>query len=822
MSDVQSLSLNGTWKLCWSDGMRGRMEYVVNGHADASRYIGAHVPGEVHLDLMRAGWIGDTNTELHALEARWVEECLWSYRREFVAPAASRRGRAWLNFAGLDLAATIFLNGEEVGKHLNSFTPCRVEVTGKLKPGRNVLTVHLDAGLYYAADKQVEGMAHGLDQRLHKRHWLRKPQSQASWDWSPRLLNVGIHGTVSLEWTADPARVDRMVPIAEVAPDLKRGTVRVRLFVEGLRPKPFRARLTAALKGTGVTGSTDVEIKPGLHPVDVTLTIDRPNLWWPVGHGAQDRYGLEVALRAGGKILGTRSATIGFRRVVVNQDPHLDAGRYFRVEINNKPIFWKGANMVPADTITARLDRKRYETLISRALEANFNCLRVWGGGLYESDDFYELCDAKGILVWQEFIFACAKYPTIDEAFYRNVKEEAVHQIRRLASHPSLVIWCGNNEMEEGSWHWGYDKGTVLPDYAWFHLTLPRLLKAEDPSRYYQPSSPLSPDGRDPNDAEVGDQHPWTVGFHNTDFRDYRTMVSRFPNEGGILGPPALKTLKACLPPGTTMAKDSLHWDQHENSIAFWEARRPPDRMIEEWVGKKRQELTLEQYVYWAGVVQGEGIAEYIKNFRRRMFSSAAAIFWMYNDTWPATRSWTIVDYYLRRTPAFWAVKRAFAPIIVVVVREENRVKVFGVNEGPVWSGDLRYGLFSFKGKYPLDETKWVTLPPNTSTLIAEFDATMWDKLGPKRHAAFAILSQDGREAARDRLILPRFRELELPKARPTFRRGKGGTSLVCNSFAWQVCLDLDGEAQLRENFVDVYPGIPTPVSPSAKIIRSA
>ncbi len=762
------LSLDGTWKLCWSDGQRGRMEYVVDGRADASRYLDARVPGEVHLDLLRAGWIGDPNLGLNALQARWVEECLWSYRREFDAPGGARRGRAWLVFEGLDLFAKIHLNGAEVATHANSFTPCRVEVTGKLKPGRNVLTVHLDAGLYGVADKASAGFEHGVDQKLHKRHWLRKPQSQASWDWSPRLLNVGIHKPVSLEWTADRARVDRLVPLAEVTPDLDRGTLRVRLFVEGLAAKPFAATLTATLREAGVTATGRVEIRPGLHPVEVTLHVDRPNLWWPVGHGTQDRYALDVSLRAAGRVIGTRSARIGFRRVVVNQAPHPVTGRYFTVEVNNKPVFWKGANMVPADIIPARLDRARYATLVSRALEANFNCLRVWGGGLYESDDFYDLCDAKGLLVWQEFIFACAKYPTIDEAFYRNVKEEAVHQIRRLASHPSLVIWCGNNEMEEGNWHWGYDRGTVMPDYAWFHLTIPRLLKAEDPTRYYQPSSPLSPDGRDPNDAEVGDQHPWSVGFHNTDFRDYRTMVCRFPNEGGILGPPSLATLKACLPPGTTLAEDSLHWDQHENSIAFWADRRPPDLMLEAWVGRTRMELTLKEYVAWAGIVQGEGLSEYIRNFRRRMFSSGAAIFWMYNDTWPATRSWTIVDYYLRRTPAFDYVKRAFAPLIVVVVREADRVRVFGVNDGPEWSGALRYGLFAFKGGCPMDETKPVTVPANASTLLAEFDAKSWDRLGPKRHAAFGILSRNGREAARDRLILPRFKDLAWPGGRPT------------------------------------------------------
>jgi beta-mannosidase len=215
-------------------------------------------------------------------------------------------------------------------------------------------------------------------------------------------------------------------------------------------------------------------------------------------------------------VIGEHTRKIGFRHVRINQDKHPESGNHFVLEVNGKPIFAKGGNFVPADTIFTKIDRARYETLIDRALEANFNLLRVWGGGLYEKDDFYEVCDEKGILVWQEFIFACAKYPTTDEKFLADIKREATHQIRRLAHHPSLVIWCGNNEMEWGCYSWGYEKGVAHPDYALFHLALPMILKQEDPTRYYQPSSPFSPDHEPPNRDDMGDQHPWSVGMFNT------------------------------------------------------------------------------------------------------------------------------------------------------------------------------------------------------------------------------------------------------------------------------------------------------------------
>jgi len=256
---------------------------------------------------------------------------------------------------------------------------------------------------------------------------------------------------------------------------------------------------------------------------------------------------------------------------------------------------------------------------------------------------------------------------------------------------------------------------------------------------------------------------------------------------------------------------DSFGWQVHENSISDWESPKPVDRMLEQWLGKRRRDMTLDDWVYWGGVVQGEGLSEYIKNFRRRMFSSASAIFWMYNDTWPAVRSWTVVDYHLRRTPSFHPVRRAFAPVALVVTREDDAVRVWGVNETQaVAGGTLRYGIMSLAGKYPMNESRPVLLKPNASTLLAEFDAARWDRLGVKTHVAFARLTDGTREVARDRLFLPFFREMKWPRARVSVHGSGGKAVFTSSSFAWRVCLDLDGERRLPDNFFDVWPGIPT------------
>lgn len=813
------INLDGTWQLRWNDGERGdKLKRMLDGTAALDRAWDATVPGSVHETLLEHGVIADPNVGTNILNCRWVEEMFWCYRRTFRAPKLAKGERAWLVLECLDLAAIVHLNGQEAGKHANAFYPCRLDVTDKLVAGENTLVVQVESGLFHAAHRSGTGYGVNPAHELTKRPWLRKTQSEHGWDWSPRLLNVGIPGHVRLE-IAKSARWDNCVVVSEVADDLIAGKVTARVFVEGLETKPRQTTLT--VKVAGKDASQRVTIKPGMNKLEISLPVTKPKLWWPVGHGAQPRYYVQVELAG----IGNATKKVGFRHVRVNQDQHPETGRYFIIEVNGKPIFCKGGNFVPADLILSQIDRQRYATLVDRALESNFNMLRVWGGGLYEADEFYDLCDERGVLVWQEFIYACAKYPTTDEAFLADVKCEATHQIRRLAHHPSLVIWCGNNEMQWGNYIWGYERGVAHPDYALFHLVLPRLLQQEDGTRYYQPSSPYSPDLVDPNADHMGDQHPWSIGFGDTDFRKFRDMICRFPNEGGILGPTALPTVRAC-----AKQVGDFGWELHDNSVSYWDVSPAysPDQMIANWTGKSVKEMSLEDYVYWGGLVQGAGLAEYIKNFRRRMFDSAAAIFWMYNDVWPCSRSWTIVDYYLRRTPAFWPVKRALAPVTVVVTREKNKVRVYGVNEGAELTGTLRFGLLALAGKYPLDHVLPVTLPANASTVLAEFDAKQWDKLGVKTHAAFATLSsgsasasapaaaRNGKpfryegEIARDALLLPLFREMQWPKARVNVKLADGKAIFTSHTFAWRVCLDLDGKRALPDNFFDIYPGIPT------------
>jgi len=807
-------SLDGVWKATWFDGQRGGdRKDVAAEHPDLSSYIDAVVPGEIHLDLMRAGMLEDPALDANCLAARWVEECIWSYRRNFDVVPEAVAAQSWLVFEGLDYAAEILLNGEIIGTHANFFSPSRIETTGKLRAGANWITIHLDSGLFAVSEKPVEGYGLPLDAKLHKRHWLRKPQSQFSWDWSPRLINVGVYKSVHLDWTTDPVRLDRMVPIVQLAEGLQKAVVKARVFVECLTKEPVAGVVKITMPGLNCSVSKKVLIQPGLAAYEVEMEVSGYELWWPIGHGDQPLYALQASLEAGGRTIGGTDSRIGFRSVRIDQSAHPETGNYFILEVNGRKIFSKGANFVPADLIFARLDKDRYTKLVDLAIEANFNLLRVWGGGLYESDDFYDLCDERGILVWQEFIFACARYPGNDPVFLTSVADEATYQIRRLASHASLVVWCGNNEMQwqqtsKGSW----TKGVTLPDYGIFHLVLPKLLAEEDPGRYYQPSSPYSPDiTKHPNEDESGDQHPWGIGFGDTDFRKYREMVCRFPNEGGILGPTSLPTMLACLPEGQRHY-NSLAWMVHENSIAPAHWVNPhSDNIYKQWLDRDIHEMMIEDYAYWGGLLQGEGLKEYCENFRRRMFSSAAAIFWMYNDCWPAVRSWTIVDYYLRRTPSFHFVRRAMQPIHVVITEDAQKgtITIHGVNDTPgEFAGSLRSGIFRLDGDYLIDGSKGVVLPANSSVVLAAFESSSWSQRSDSM--PFAILSDaEGSLVSRNRFYDQFLKEINWPQPRIRVTLENGNAVFQSDVFALAVCIDLDGEEPLADNFFDLMPSIP-------------
>ncbi len=824
-------SLNGTWKLRGTDGRRGEVATYCLPDVDERPFIEAQVPGEVHLDLMRAGRIEDPRVGVNALAARWVEEQFWIYRRTFTPSSeALEAARVWLVFEALDLVAEIYLNGERIGGHANVFYPCRIDVTEHLQEGENLLSVAIEAGLYAAAERTAGDYdPRHPDSLLHKRMWLRKPQFQFGWDWNPRLVNVGIPGSVTLEW-AETARIDQVTVYPELAEDHSHATLHVRMHVENVLDEAIEAVVSVQLSGpaapeaggaeAAAESEVSVTLPPGASTQTLAVEIDEPALWWPLPHGDQPLYDVEARLDVDGATVDSQQCRTGIRSVTIDRSPHDDGGEHFTLHVNGVPIFCKGGNWVPADMLMAAVDRDRYQRLIDEAVQANFNMLRIWGGGLYVDHDLLELCDETGIMVWHDFIFACAQYPSGDPEFLRSVRAEVTHVARELSPHPSLVVWCGNNEIEWGAWDWMYDTVRAHPDYALYHMEIPRIMGNEDPSRPYWPSSPYSPDNLHPNDPTAGDQHPWHVslGESRENFWAYRDDVSRFPNEGGALGASSIATLEQFLPEDERRYL-SASWEYHDNELASGPNPRgsegPGRKSINEewfrtWYGLDPADLSLKDYAFLSGVLQAEALVEYVNNFRRRMFSTASAIFWMYNDSWPVTHGWTIVDYYLRRKLAYHPVRRAFDPIQIIPSINGDRVCIYGVNDTmEPWEGELVYGYACFDGGESRRESRRVTLPPNSSRVCCRLPVSEWEAMSYRRAAVYATLWQDGRCVRQNRLLRVPYKRFHWVE--PEIRVSREGDRAVFASdvFVWAACIDPIGESKIADDVFDLLPGIP-------------
>ncbi len=823
---MRKISLNGSWKIRWSDGQRGGMPHFLKSEGDtASTYLkflpreidetsysayewmDASVPGEIHLDLMRLGVISSIYEGTGVMQARWVEECFWYYRREFDGSDIHMNESIKLKFESLELTVRIFLNGKEIGSHNNAFRPCSIDITGMVVAGINVLSVQLESGLYHVSEKAVSGYYNATmspDILLHKRNWLRKTQSQMSWDWSPRLMNVGITGDVSI-YTGDLI-VENLFISSYLSENLTKGSILVRLDLD-YADKPQEVRLSVK-----AFGAEHIKVFSGAeisNMLEFSIKVENPDLWWPVGYGSQKLYTIDVHLSGAGKTIYQAVKKVGFRRVDIDQSPHPIEGNYFIFRINNTDIFMKGSNLVPLDLVPLPLVEERYDKLIELALEANFNFLRVWGGGLYETDYFYELCDEAGIMVWQEFISACAVIPAADPELYENIQQEALYQIRRLSSHPSLIAWCGNNEV---GWFCNSSKELNCgEDDILYNDLFPRLLQEEDPEKYYQPTSPYSADHDDFNYPTTGDQHPWTVGFQDKDSRKYEEMVCRFPNEGGILGPTSPESMMKSFALGDDYYM-SHSWQVHDNMLAFQSAGTSPDKDLEFWTGLDIRSLALEDYIYLGGVVQGEGLKRYIENFRRRKFSSSGAVFWMYNDIWPAVRSWSIVDYYLNRIPAYYHVKRAFQEISPVLAFEDGKINIYGVNDTLENQDlDLSWGAFTAKGKELFSRKKQITLAPNTSSLLEKIDDKYLSLPDSSKEEPvfYAEIYKENKLLARSRYTPRKFNELGLKKAHIKLTKDSDGYIFESDVFALGVSIDLDGRVSLSDNYFDLYPNRP-------------
>jgi beta-mannosidase len=682
--------------------------------ADEDRWLPAEVPGSVHVDLLRAGRIPDPFVEDAEKRVQWVAERDWVYRKTFeVDRALWEEGRIALVCDGLDTLAEVRLNGRVLGETANMFRQYEWEVTSLLREGSNDLAITFHSPVQYVTRLQDQRPLRGVLQAIPGGPHLRKAPCQFGWDWGPQLPPIGIWKEICLEGRST-ARLDD-VHLRQRHED-GRVTLSARVAVARWEEAPLRVQLRVVdPEGTARTADAALEGDA----VTVELVIDEPQLWWPNGLGEQPLYEVTVALSASGETCDERDYRVGLRTLELRQEPD-EWGESFTFVVNGVPVFAKGSNWIPADSFPTRISDEQLDHLIWSTASTHQNMLRVWGGGLYEDDRFYDRCDEYGILVWQDCVFSCSVYPMDEPAFLDTVRAEIVENVRRLRHRASLALWCGNNEMEWGwvSWGWDTPRNAALKEAydRFFHRLLPEWCAELDPDHPYWPSSPSSGDPfQEPNAQAKGDAHYWDVWHGRRPFTAYRDQYPRFMSEFGFQS----------LPPLGTIATYATREDWNMTSYIMEHHQRSGSGnglMVAQMTDTFRMPKGFPSLVYLSMVLQAEGIRYGVEHWRRNRHRVSGTLYWQTNDCWPVA-SWSSLDYYGRWKALHYAARRFYAPLLLSVEDEGTWMSVHVTNdETEAWEGKVRWALETLDGEIVVERLEEVSAPPLASTQICSLD----------------------------------------------------------------------------------------------------
>lgn len=705
--------------------------------------IPATVPGCVHLDLVANGIIPDPFNRRYEMGVQWVDEADWIYRLSFEC-CASHSHRI-LRFECLDTVATIFLNGEQIGTSDNYFIPLEIDVTTFLREGKNDLEVRFASAVQTGVERRKAWFEqHDLPEKtvmFDERAFVRKPGYMSGWDWGPRLVSAGIVGEVSLlEFDHRITSFD-----VQVSPEGD-GWFSVQASAETTSEVTYE--FNPANRETEVT-----EVEPGKWRV-------RGPLWWPAGMGDQPLHKVTASLADGQRL----TKLIGLREIELRREND-EHGQSFEFIVNGRRLWARGANWIPDDSFPARIKAEETEKQIERFAALNFNMLRVWGGGLYESEAFYDACDRLGILVWQDFPFACMYYPD-DQPWQDAVRVEAEYQVRRLRHRASLALWCGNNE-NLAMWQqkWG-SSGLVPPRYFGENLydrVLPEVVAELDPQRTYIESSPLgiNPDESIPIGPERnvgidgwGDSHYWDVWHGRGDWKHYSESKARFSSEFGFASSCSLGQWEACLTEADRNqpfpGQMALH---HEKTGKAWETFYGLITL------HYAESKALQDWTYYSQLNQRDALRYGIEHYRRSEFCRGSLI-WQANDCWPVM-SWAVQDYTRALKPAGFELRRLYADVMISIdfVPGDESIKVWVCNDGVTHLQDtLRIEVVDIQTGPTSQSEIEIRLPADSRLLITEIDVR---HLTPEKTAVHVSLANDDRW-----ILLAEPKAMNLPAAR--------------------------------------------------------
>ncbi|HBK45459.1 MAG TPA: beta-mannosidase [Xanthomonadaceae bacterium] len=736
----------------------------LQAHPGLDAWREATVPGSVHTDLHAAGVIGDPYVGAAEAGLQWIGLADWEYRARFDVDAATlARRHAELRFDGLDTFAEVSLNGQALLRADNAHRTWRARVDGRLRARGNELRVVLRSPIRTLLP-QVQAMPHKIAGNYPSPYgdepkdamvgnFVRKPAYHFGWDWGPRYVTAGIWRAVHLQGWDDTRITDLAVrtdalderhAALSVLLQLERGDAAGKASVELDVFDPDHRRVARIAR--------EVALQPGANSVRLPVGIERPRRWWPAGYGAQDRYTVKARIDGGGDPARQAGLRTGLRSVELRRAADADGGQGFAFVINGTPVFAKGANVIPFDAFPARVDAARLRQVLVAAREANMNMLRNWGGGYYEDDAFFDIADELGLLVWQDFMFGGGMQPGYDPAFRANVVAEARDNVRRLRHHPSLVLWCGNNE-EETAWKdWGHGRQLQDADPAFaakvwqgyvelFGHDLRQVVAEEGLGVPYWSSSPSNDLDTKANDSRRGDKHYWDVwGGPALPVAAYLRETPRFMSEYGLQAWPQLSTVDAFA------GRDEQRVDGpvirvHQKFMAGNGNQRLL-HYIEAEYGTPR---SFADFVYLSQAMQAEGIALAALHHRASRPYTMGSLYWQLNDVWPGA-SWSSVDYYGHWKALHFHARRFFAEVAVAALRDAGSTRLSLLNDGrDALPAQWRLRVLDFDGRVLQQRRHAVTLAAQAATEVARFsDAELLQGADPRRSVAvFELLRGD-------------------------------------------------------------------------------
>ena len=760
-----------------------------------SNWLPAKVPGTVHTDLFNNKIIPDPFFGSNEKQLQWIENEDWEYQTTFnVSAEELTHQNCFLQFDGLDTFAKVTLNGSVILSANNMFRTWKVGVKNLLRLGENKLEF-----TFASAVKKGKTNAgkHNYTLPGDEKVFVRKAQYHFGWDWGPRFVTAGIWKKISLCFLDDAF-------ITKIKCNQK--------SILGSKAQlEFTAEINCLITGNfnfKVNDKTqNFSLKKGLNQITLPYKIKQPKLWWPNGLGEAYLYPFEISLIKNNQVVDSKKLSIGLRTIELIQEKDT-IGNSFYFKVNGIPVFMKGANYIPPDSFLPRTTDSIYKSIVKNAVDANMNMLRVWGGGVYADDAFYEECDKNGILVWQDFMFACAMYPG-ETAFLDNVKNEVIDNVTRLQNHPSIALWCGNNEIDEGWHNWGWqkqynyskqDSTKIWNDYQkLFHEIIPQTLDnllPKSENRYW-PSSPSIGWGKKESLLQ-GDSHYWGVWWGMEPFEIYEKKVGRFMSEYGFQGMPNWETFKSF-----TYA-DELNL----NSEAVKNHQKHPTgyATIQTYMERDYKiPKSFEDYIYVSQLLQADGMKTAIEAHRRAKPNCMGTLYWQLNDCWPVA-SWSSVDYLGRWKAFHYQVKRSFENLLISIKEEEDDYKVYIINDNlNSIEGDLSIILYDFNGKKVVEINEPTTSNENSSELKIAIPKINLKKY-EKENSVLSVSFTSKNKTAKSLFYFVKPKDLKLSKPNIKIRVVDNTTIEISSDVLAKNVFLSSGNAFFSDNYFDLLP----------------